>query len=461
MALVLQGKMTKSEFTKHKKKCSVQPNAHLQGKDKFKYGRPEPPFDIYRITQKGILFPKYYAFENVKNYQHTHDSVIQEISLPFSGTLRPHQIKSINCIKQSYEKCGGALLCLGCGLGKTVVANYIISEMKVKTVVLVHKEFLLNQWRERINTFLPNAKIGRVQGKVKDVKNKDIILVMLQTIAMKDFESDLFSNVGQLIVDECHHIAARVFCNAMFKIPVKYTLGLSATPQRKDGLEYVIHWFLGPTVLTMENISENKVEVHIKHFDLEYPDEEYNKSGKLSLPNMITNLSLLEERNDKLVDITMDILNNDNSRKILILSERRQQLKNLQALFNAINVACGLYIGGMKETELKNAESKQIMLSTYAMTSEGFDNPSLNTLIFATPKTNIEQSVGRILRKVHDINPIIIDIIDNYSLFKIQGYQRTYFYKNKHYKLIKDNLNKEEDVHQENNIKLSEYAFDD
>ena len=166
--------------------------------------------------------------------------------------------------------------------------------------------------------FLPNAKIGKVQGKIKDVKDKDIILVMLQTIAMKDFESDLFSNVGQLIVDECHHIAARVFCNAMFKIPVKYTLGLSATPQRKDGLEYVIHWFLGPTVLTMENISENKVEVHIKHLDIEYPDEEYNKSGKLSLPNMITNLSLLEERNDKLVDITMDILNNNNSRKILI-----------------------------------------------------------------------------------------------------------------------------------------------
>ena len=88
------------------------------------------------------------------------------------------------------------------------------------------------------------------------------------------------------------------------------------------------------------------------------------------------------------------------------------------------------------------------MLSTYAMTSEGFDNPSLNTLLFATPKTNIEQSVGRILRKVHSINPIIVDIIDNYSLFKIQGYQRIYFYKNKQYIIMKEDKNdKDKDVH--------------
>ena len=103
------------------------------------------------------------------------------------------------------------------------------------------------------------------------------------------------------------------------------------------------------------------------------------------------------------------------------------------------------------------------MLSTYAMTSEGFDNPSLNTLLFATPKTNIEQSVGRILRKVHSINPIIVDIIDNYSLFKIQGYQRIYFYKNKQYIIMKEDKNdKDKDVHStEDNAKLEEYAFDD
>lgn len=457
MALVLQGKMTRKEFMLHKKKCNVQPNAHLQGADKYKYGKPDPPFDVFRVTDKGLLFPKYYAIDNIKDYEYTY-TYPQHIHVPFQGDLRQHQVTAVDCIKTSYESCGGALLCLGCGLGKTVVANYMISIMKVKTVVLVHKQFLLQQWEERINHFLPNARVGKVQGKVRDVQDKDIILVMLQTVALKECDG-LFEDVGQLIVDECHHIAARVFCNALFKIPSKYTLGLSATPDRKDGLEYVIHWFLGPTVLTMENISENDVQVHMKQFDLEYPDEIYNKMNKLALPSMITQLGNIEERNEKLVEIVLDLLKDD-QRKVLVLSERREQLKTLMKLFASVNQSAGLYIGGMKDNELKLAESKRIMLSTYAMTSEGFDNPHLNTLVFATPKTNIEQSVGRILRKIHDIQPVIIDIIDNYSLFKVQGYQRKYFYKNKQYTIHMDKKGKETE-HCENPSSLKEYAFDD
>lgn len=461
MALVLQGKMTRKTFLSHKKRCNVQPNAHLQGPDKYKYGKPEPPFDVYRMTPKGLLFPKYYAIDNVKEqYEYTY-GYPHNTKLQFNGTLRPHQVTAVDCIQKSYETCGGALLCLGCGLGKTVVANYMIAAMKVKTVVLVHKQFLLSQWEERIQHFLPDAKIGKVQGKIRDVDNKDIILAMLQTVALKDCEG-LFHDIGQLIVDECHHIAARVFCNALFKIPSQYTLGLSATPDRKDGLEYVIHWFLGPTVLTMDNVSENDVQVYMKQFDLDYPDEVYNKMNKLSMPSMITNLGNLDERNMKIVDIALELLQNE-QRRILILSERRQQLQTLLKLFSSVNQTAGLYIGGMKENDLKVAETHRVLLSTYAMTSEGFDNPSLNTLIFATPKSNIEQSVGRILRKIHDIQPVIIDIIDNYSLFKVQGYQRKYYYKNKKYTINMDKKPTEtQDVQKEQEKPaLPAYAFHD
>ena len=332
MALVPQGCMTKSDFIKHKKKCMVQPNAHLQGKDKYKYGKPDPPFDVYRIQENGILFPKYYGLDNIDKCEYTYTTPVHN-NLSFKGQLRQHQVTAIDCIAKSYDECGGALLCLGCGLGKTVVANFMISKMKVKTVVLVHKQFLLNQWEERIGMFLPEARIGKVQGKIRDVENKDIILAMLQTVAMKDC-SDLFEGCGQLIVDECHHIAAKVFCGALFKIPVKFTLGLSATPDRKDGLEYVIHWFLGPTVLTMENVSENNVDVIIHDFDMDYPDEVYNKMGKLALPTMITQLSAMDERNHKIVDIVLDILQ-EPTRQILILSERREQLKSLYAIFES------------------------------------------------------------------------------------------------------------------------------
>ena len=103
MALVPQGKMTKAEFQTHKKRCTVQPNAHLQGKDKYKYGKPDPPFDVYRVTDKGLIFPKYYAIDNIKNSKHIFNEG-QPIDIQFNGSLRPHQLKSIECIEESYRK---------------------------------------------------------------------------------------------------------------------------------------------------------------------------------------------------------------------------------------------------------------------------------------------------------------------------------------------------------------------
>ncbi len=365
-------------------------------------------------------------------------SKIQTINVNFNGSLRPHQIQAVTCISDSYEKVGGGLLCLGCGLGKTVVATHMISKMKMKTAVIVHKEFLLNQWKERIHQFLPDARIGRVQGSVQDIKDKDIILVMLQTLSQpkRDF-TNVFEDCGQLIVDECHHIAAKVFSSGVSKIPALYTLGLSATPERKDGLTKLIHWFLGPTVLTMENLSENEVIVHTHKFDMDYPQEVIMKNQKVCLPSIITNMSNMPERNNKICDIILSIIEREDGvkRKIMVLSERRDQLKQLRELLIKDGCSAELYIGGMKEDKLKIAEKATVILSTYLMTAEGFDHPMLNTLVFATPKTDIEQAVGRILRKVHEISPIIVDIVDNYSLFPVQSYQRRYFYKNREYKL--------------------------
>ena len=100
----------------------------------------------------------------------------------------------------------------------------------------------------------------------------------------------------------------------------------------------------------------------------------------------------------------------------------------------------GYYIGGMKELELKCSEDKDILLGTYAMSSEGMDIPSLNTLIMASPKGEIEQSVGRILRKKHAITPIVYDIVDDFSIFTGQYYKRMKFYKKNNYPIYKTDI---------------------
>ena len=133
------------------------------------------------------------------------------------------------------KKKGSGLLALHTGFGKTVLLN-IISRINQKTLIIVHKEFLLRQWIERIEQFLPDARVGRIQAKTIDTEDKDIVICMLQSLSMKDYPKDMFKEYGLSIYDECHHLSAEVFSRAFFKVVTKYGLGLSATIKRKDGL---------------------------------------------------------------------------------------------------------------------------------------------------------------------------------------------------------------------------------
>merc|ERR1712127_178315 len=133
-----------------------------------------------------------------------------------------------------------------------ICALNIISRLKTKTLIIVHKEFLLRQWIERIEQFLPDAKVGKIQAKVIDIDDKDIVICMLQSLSMKDYPKDMFRSFGFTICDECHHIGAEVFSRSLLKVVTKYMLGLSATMKRKDGLTKVIKWFLGDIVCKIE-----------------------------------------------------------------------------------------------------------------------------------------------------------------------------------------------------------------
>ena len=166
-----------------------------------------------------------------------------DIDIKFSSELRDKQKPVVKkFIKEAKEK-GGGIISVPCGFGKTVLSLYLISKLKKKTIVIVHKEFLMNQWEERIQYFLPDAKIGKLQGDVIKIKDCDIVLGMLQSISMRDYDLELFSDFGFVIYDECHHLGAEVFSKSLSKVTCKYTLGLSATPDRSDGLTKCLNGF--------------------------------------------------------------------------------------------------------------------------------------------------------------------------------------------------------------------------
>ena len=162
--------------------------------------------------------------------------------------MRPYQIPAVEAYLKCAKNKGCGLLELYCGAGKTVCTLKIISELRLKTIIIVHKSFLLNQWEERINEFLPGAKVGRIQGEIINIEDKDIVIAMLQSLSMKEYPLSIFRSFGLTIIDEVHHISPEVFSRALFKVVTTHMLGLSATMKRKDGLTRVFKMFLGDII---------------------------------------------------------------------------------------------------------------------------------------------------------------------------------------------------------------------
>jgi superfamily II DNA or RNA helicase len=155
------------------------------------------------------------------------------------------------------------------------------------------------------------------------------------------------------------------------------------------------------------------------------------------MPTMITNICLYPNRNKMLLEEIYKCVKE--GRKILLLSDRRDHLKLLNKVLIEKEISNGFYLGGMKQKDLKESEDKQVMLGTFSMASEGFDCKSLNTIILSSPKSNIEQAVGRILRQKkedREFVPMVIDIIDNFSIFARQGEKRIKFYKKNNYDIV-------------------------
>ena len=445
---VLKEQLSSAELKQVKADLTVSPFTPV-AQD---YGTRPEPFRIYQESKRKLYVPKHYGIQKWRPIQpdSTHYKLDKGVAfqdrmaLSFQGSLRPKQVPIVtafldscisnnSCNKLEYTSYGG-IISVGCGMGKTVMALYLACELGRKTLVVVHKEFLVRQWRERILQYIPNARVGTIQGSKVDIADKDIVIGMLQSISMKDYPESTFDTFGFTIIDECHHIGAEVFSRALPKIHSFYTLGLSATPKRKDGLSKVFEWYLGPYVYQVKQREERKMRIkmiYYHHNCPEYSREETTCLGQVSMPKMITNVCTWIQRTLFMVEWILELLKNK-QRNILILSDRRGHLEQICQILK--NRKCGedlvgYYVGGMKESQLESSEKKRVILATYSMASEGMDIPALNTLILASPKSDVEQSVGRILRKKHEgADPLLVDIADDFSVFRNQAIKRKRFY---------------------------------
>lgn len=436
------------------------------------------PIKLYAETDKRFYMPRYYGMKQLGEPETNklEEQIPDKICLTPGLTPRENQKPVIEKTVRDLKTIGGGVLSLPCAFGKTGISLFIASILKVKTMVVSHTTSLMEQWVERIEQFLPGARVGLVQQNTAEIDDVDIIIASLKTLAIKDFGKNFFSSVGLVVWDEIHLMCTNTFSQAFPKCAVKYTLGLSATPFRKDRCDIIFQHFIGPVLYLLKRPKDSVITAQC--VTLMIPEKEivvkYDRRGKVMYSSTLSNVINNPKRTNRIVEMVVD--HAVQGRKILILGEYIKHLKDIMKgiikkeeeitakttteVFQMIDkmlkysklgvelpeqirqiiigylpestFSYGLYIGEMDNESRKDSETKDVILGTYKLASVGMDIPHLNTLLMASPRKEIEQSVGRILRKkagADDHQPLIIDIIDNHGVFSSQARVRKQFYK--------------------------------
>ena len=453
------------DITKIQKKLTVTPIVNPE----FDLSVTGPvTFSIYQENDTHLIIPRSFGIKQFdKNEYENQIKIENNREFLFNGLLRDYQQKIIDIVRPKIKEQYGGLISIPTGRGKTIIAVKLACELKLKTLFIVHKTFFLEQTKEKFELF-SNAKIGILQQKTIDVEDKDVVIGMLQSILSRDYGDEIMNQFDLVIFDECHHISSKEFSKIFNKIRPVYTIGLSATPKRKDGLDKVFEYYAGPMLYQETTAMKHVVEVKTISFDIIHPKFKNikNRNGQVLLPIIVNNLVSLDQRNKLIIKEIIDLKMEEPERKFLILGGRREHLneitKEIIKQKAYLEEEIGFYMGGMKKNELKDASEKSMIFATFEMASEGLDILALDTLFMITPKGDVNQAIGRILRKQageYEFPPKIIDIIDEIECIKRLGNKRIKLYKERGYIINgvnprEENKEKEENKEEETNINI-------
>ncbi|MDQ0232771.1 TOTE conflict system archaeo-eukaryotic primase domain-containing protein [Metabacillus malikii] len=371
----------------------------------------------YEETDEFFIFPRGCKDEITSllkkhsiEIEHTNETN-QGTALPvtFAGKLRVEQEQAVtNLLEQPT-----GILSATTGFGKTVVAAALIAKRKVNTLVIVHRKQLIEQWKDRLTSFL-NLEAHQI-GQIGGGKNKQSGVIDIATIQSLNYKGEIKDHVtqyGQIIVDECHHISAYSFEQVLKKATAAYIHGLTATPTRKDGLHPIMTMQLGPIRYKVQAKSQAKVRPFEHLVTPRYTTfMNQDKQEERNLQELYNELINNEKRNQMIFDDVLKEL--EEGAAPLILSERVEHVHHLEAMFKNFAKNIIVLTGGMKKQEEKEKinrlenmsdDEERLIIATGKYIGEGFDHSRLDTLFLTMPiswKGTLQQYVGR-LHRLHD-----------------------------------------------------------
>lgn len=373
-------------------------------------------FDVECWKEKDGLFGIPRAFANTKCLFKPDKWACPNYDWPkLTVGYRPNQLEAINGIYQKLKTEYGGITELHTGFGKTFVSMNVADLLKTNMLVLCHKEDLLNQFAKSAKDFY-GLECGWFQGDRQDYRGKHITVATIQSLnaRMGQIDDDFWTNFGLVVADEGHRMPSATFTEVFSRINARYRLGMSATFRRSDNLDKIWEWHIG------ELIYENGLKGDPGHYYQTFVDPEIAESkcrkwdGTLNVSKLLTKIGLSKNFNKRLA-ITADKLA-ATGRQVLIVSDRSEQLFEVSKLLKSDYgfYAASINENGTKRTvkkaEREEAKNKKVILATYGKIAEGSDIPSLDTIIFGTPRKDVEQAVGRIQRKYEGKKkPLIVD----------------------------------------------------
>ena len=353
--------------------------------------------------------------------------------------LRPEQEAAI---ERTFDKDFGVIVSPP-GSGKTIIGLELIAQKRQPALIIVHRKQLFDQWTDRIQSFLkiPKKEIGQI-GNQKFKIGKEITVAMIQSLSRNNEINKISSSFGTIIVDECHHIPAKSFREAIVNFNSYYLYGLTATPKRKNNDEKLIYVYIGNILYNADQIEQirqkrTKVEVNIRETSLfapfDYKVDKYETISRILIHDTHRNSLILDDIES----------NSDRFKSFLILTERKAHVDILNLYLKdryetiTIHGEDSESSRKSKIEQLKQGHFK-IVISTGQYFGEGIDLNNLECLIIAYPFAFEGKLIQYIGRTQHSGNP---PVIFDYRDSKIDYFEKMFKQRNRYYKKLTKEVN--------------------
>lgn len=427
------------------------------------------PIQVWRESPSFLFVPRAYARSVFKRDFDQATDLLEDEPLPpesdtlnFVKKLRPLQYAIIQpALFEILEK-GGGQLQLSTGFGKTVVCLYMLSQLKRPALVVINTELLLKQWLNEISVFVPAARVGIIQGDRCDLDftEYDIVIAMVQTLSQRLFtnriKSSDFKKCGVLVLDECDRLSTEKYSLVMSSIHPRYRIAMSATAKRSDGMHALLEMCVGPCVAKYEQVMRQAV-VHFLHVPYTFSDLEkvarYRK-GDIDRLATVRQICKLEttRRSELIVEALLKMF--QDGRKCLVLCTEIRHCNFLFTLFmeklgympstvrDGVEVANVVKVHGQVKNTKKEPRAllldRDWIFGTYSLLSVGLSFNHLDSICFATPKPEVTQSVGRVLRDPKaKRTPLILDVVDECLFLHTQWKtKRLHYYKQQKFDVV-------------------------